>query len=72
MLTISEAAIRLHHLDPTLLTTLAPDFDWSGARGIGNVLRHRYDAIDTSVIAEVLTARLPQLRVVCEAALSSK
>ncbi|MBY0421942.1 MAG: DUF86 domain-containing protein, partial [Parvularculaceae bacterium] len=70
LLIISEAAIRLHR-DSTFPLQFAPDFDWAGARGIGNVLRHRYDAIDPAIIIGVLTVQLPLLDVVCEVALAS-
>ncbi len=52
LLIISEAAIRLHKLDPLLLKRLAPTIDWPGVRGVGNFIRHRYDDLDGAIIAE--------------------
>lgn len=69
LLVISEAAIRLHHIDPAVALTLAPDIDWPGIRGIGNFIRHKYDDLDASVIADVLSNRLGTLRVAAEHAL---
>ena len=65
LLVISEAAIRLHRKDPALLSTLAPEIDWAGVRGMGNVLRHRYDGIDPTVIATVLDEQLEQIESAC-------
>lgn len=62
LLIISEAAIRLDKLDPSLAAGQAPGIDWPGVRGMGNVLRHRYDMIDEALILDVLTQRLPRLR----------
>jgi len=68
LLVISEAAVRLHKLDPAIASRLAPETDWSGIRGIGNFLRHRYDDLDTGVILDVLQKRLGPLRAACERA----
>jgi uncharacterized protein with HEPN domain len=35
LLIISEAAIRLHRLEPELTSAVAPEIDWPGVRGIG-------------------------------------
>ncbi len=69
LLIISEAAIRLHQIDPAAALTLAPDIDWPGIRGIGNFIRHKYDDLDASVIADVLSNRLEPLRAAAEHAL---
>jgi uncharacterized protein with HEPN domain len=69
LLILSEAAIRLDKLDPTLAGKLAPEVDWPGVRGIGNFLRHKYDDLDAQIIADVLTGRLTQLRSACQHAL---
>jgi uncharacterized protein with HEPN domain len=70
ILTISEAAIRLHKLDPSAAPTLAPEIDWSGMRGMGNFIRHKYDDLDAGIIADVLQNRLDELQAAAKAALS--
>ena len=69
LLVISEAAIRLHKTDPAAGPTLAPDVDWPGIRGIGNFIRHKYDDLDASVLADVLSNRLDPLRIAVDSAL---
>lgn len=61
ILVLSEAAVRLHKLDPDAASRLAPDIDWPGIRGMGNLIRHKYDDLDTQTIVDVLTNRLDQL-----------
>jgi uncharacterized protein with HEPN domain len=68
-LIISEAAIRLHKLDPSA-QELAPQIDWSGVRGIGNFIRHKYDDLEAGIIADVLKNRLDELRAAAAAVLS--
>jgi uncharacterized protein with HEPN domain len=63
LLVVSEAAIRLHKLAPEAESTLTPEVDWPGVRGIGNFIRHKYDDLDVTVIADVLRHRLGGLRV---------
>jgi uncharacterized protein with HEPN domain len=41
LLVVSEAAIRIDLADKTYASIHAPEIDWRGVRGIGNVLRHR-------------------------------
>jgi uncharacterized protein with HEPN domain len=67
LLIISEAAIRL---DPTTAPRLAPSVDWSGIRGIGNFIRHKYDDLDTSILIDVISNRLTELRQACLRALA--
>lgn len=62
LLVISEAAIRLDQHDNGLAEQLAPEIDWAGVRGIGNVLRHRYDDIDFETVASAVRERLDPLR----------
>ena len=69
LLTISEAAIRLHKLDPDAAPRLAPSIDWAGIRGIGNFIRHKYDDLDTQVIIDVLAGRLDELDAAAETAI---
>jgi uncharacterized protein with HEPN domain len=68
LLVISEAAIRLHRLDTTATDRLAPDLDWSGIRAIGNILRHKYDDIDTAILINVIRNRLTELKAACDTA----
>jgi|SRR6185437_7825418 uncharacterized protein with HEPN domain len=68
LLVISEAAVRLHKLDPAAAPRLAPDTDWQGIRGIGNFLRHSYDDLDTAIILDVVEKRLGPLRTACNSA----
>lgn len=68
LLMISEAAIRLGKLDPSM--KIAPGIDWPGVRGIGNFIRHKYDDLDGAVIADVLRNRLGPLKSVARQALS--
>jgi uncharacterized protein with HEPN domain len=70
ILIISEAAIRLDKLDPNITAAYAPEIDWPGIRGVGNFIRHKYDDLDTQVIADVLTNRLDALRAACEQAIA--
>jgi uncharacterized protein with HEPN domain len=70
LLIISEAAIRLDRLDPTAAPRLAPSVDWSGIRGIGNFIRHKYDDLDTSILIDVISNRLTELRQACLHALA--
>jgi uncharacterized protein with HEPN domain len=69
ILVLSEAPIRLDNIDPALAPGLAPGIDWSGIRGIGNFIRHKYDDLDTPLIADVLVNRLVELRLACESGL---
>lgn len=71
LLIMSEAAIRLHHMDHDLAAKLAPEVDWAGVRGMGNVLRHRYDDMDLDIIIDVLSGKLTALRMACEKALQA-
>ncbi|MEX2494824.1 MAG: HepT-like ribonuclease domain-containing protein [Woeseia sp.] len=70
-LVISEAAIRLEKLEPDLAGKLAPEIDWPGIRGIGNFIRHKYDDLDSAVIADVLCGRLDELREAAQRALTA-
>ena len=70
LLVISEAAVRLHKLAPEMASTLAPEIDWPGIRGIGNFIRHKYDDLDATVIADVLRHRLDGLHAAAKLALT--
>lgn len=55
---ISEAAYRLGpHLDD-----LYPDAPWKDARGIGNVLRHKYHAVIDDLVWTSVVEDVPRLR----------
>jgi uncharacterized protein with HEPN domain len=69
LLIISEAATRLHKLEPEAAPKLAPDIDWPGIRGIGNFIRPKYDDLDSRIVADVLQNRLSVLRSAVIAAL---
>ncbi len=64
LLIISEAAIRLDKLDPTITPRLAPEIVWPGVRGIGNFIRHKYDDLDSQIIVDALNNRLGALKAV--------
>ena len=64
---ISEASRHL----PAALKEQHPLIPWNAVAGIGNRLRHGYDAIDDAVMWEVVTLELPALRTVVEAMLRS-
>lgn len=68
LLVISEAAIRMHKVDPAAAARLAPEVDWAGVRGIGNFIRHKYDDLDAVIIADVIGEKLDSLRAACAAA----
>lgn len=61
LIRVSEAAVRIDGVERGIAERLAPGVDWRGVRGIGNVIRHRYDKIDPEVIAGVLTGLLDGL-----------
>lgn len=58
---ISEAAVKLGGLAPEM----APEMPWADIRGIGNHLRHGYDAISADRIWLTLRGDLPELRAAC-------
>ncbi|MGX6647593.1 HepT-like ribonuclease domain-containing protein [Maricaulaceae bacterium MS644] len=61
LLIISEAAVKLG----AGAESQAPEIDWRGVRGIGNVLRHGYDQIDIETLSLVVTRELPALKAAC-------
>jgi uncharacterized protein with HEPN domain len=63
---ICEAAIRLKAHERVAkqapaLERLYPDVDWDAVRGLGNVLRHRYDTIDDEQIWYAISEKLTPL-----------
>ncbi len=57
ILIISEAAKAL----PAELTARYPDIEWHAVRGIGNILRHEYERVETEVLWRIVTQSLPKL-----------
>ena len=55
---ISEAAQKLGNY----LDALYPDTPWKSARGIGNILRHKYDEVADILIWTAIEKELPRLR----------
>jgi uncharacterized protein with HEPN domain len=55
---ISEAAQKLG----SRLDALYPDAPWKAARGIGNILRHKYDEVTDDLVWEAIENDLPRLR----------
>ncbi|MCX6595283.1 MAG: DUF86 domain-containing protein [Acidobacteria bacterium] len=58
LLTISEAAIRLGQE----AQRLCPGPPWGEIRGIGNWLRHQYDAVELPVLWKTVRDDLPPLK----------
>lgn len=58
---ISEAAIKLGPEAESLI----PSISWRDVRGIGNHLRHGYDAVNPARIWQTITEDLPLLRALC-------
>ena len=65
---ISEAAIRLGDRAPVL----CPGIPWHNVRGMGNWLRHQYDAIDLELIWLTVTDKIPALKAAVVRALGSQ
>jgi uncharacterized protein with HEPN domain len=61
---ISEAATKLGELAPTLV----PAQPWPAIRGLGNRLRHEYDAIREDRLWDIVQLDLPPLCAACELA----
>lgn len=58
---ISEAAQKLG----SYLDDLYPDAPWKATRGIGNILRHKYDELTDDLIWSAIGTHLPALRRAC-------
>lgn len=69
-LIVSEASIRIERWHPGELTRRAPEIDWRGVRGFGNVIRHRYDDMDKMFVAKAIQEDLPPLQATCRRLLS--
>ncbi len=55
---ISEAAIRLKSDGEAL----CPEIDWTGLRGMGNVLRHGYHKVEDEIVWNSVKIDLPKLK----------
>jgi uncharacterized protein with HEPN domain len=64
---ITEAALKLD----TQAETYAPGPTWKDIRGLGNILRHGYDAINLDTIWQIVTEHLPMLAAACREALTT-
>ncbi|MBE7203987.1 MAG: DUF86 domain-containing protein [Parafilimonas terrae] len=62
VLIISEAVKAV----PGEMTDRYPGPPWADIRGIGNILRHEYYAVDPLVLWNILTTHLPALALVVE------
>lgn len=65
---ISEAAKKV---GPSI-EQYQPQVPWRGIRGLGNVLRHEYDAVDDLTIEAIIERELAQLRQACVAELARR
>lgn len=61
LLQIGEAIKRM----PFIITDDHPEVDWSGAARLRDVIAHRYDAIDVSMIWKVIAEDIPILQSQC-------
>lgn len=64
---ISEAAKKLG----AVIEGRQPQVSWRGIRGLGNVLRHQYDAVDDSTIERIIERELGPLREACVSELAA-
>lgn len=58
---ISEAAKKLG----SAVEEAQPNIPWRNIRGLGNVLRHEYDAVDDVAIKHIIEQELGPLRQAC-------
>ena len=63
LMIISEASRAI----PEHLKDRHPQIRWSGVRDIGNVLRHQYASLSTTLLWNVVKDELPGLKVALEA-----
>jgi uncharacterized protein with HEPN domain len=62
ILIIAEAAKAL----PDALTDRYPEIEWQALNGMANILRHKYQRVETEVLWRVVTESLPRLKPVIE------
>ena len=55
---ISEAAYKLR----SYLDDIYPDTPWKNARGVGNILQHKYDQVTEDLIWASIEEDIPRLR----------
>jgi len=55
---ISEAAYKLG----SYLDDIYPDAPWKNARGVGNILQHKYDQVTEDLIWASIEEDIPRLR----------
>jgi uncharacterized protein with HEPN domain len=67
LLIIAEAATKLGSQAPEL----APETPWDEVRGVGNYIRHNYDALNDQMLFETVRDDLEPLRAACERALQA-
>ncbi len=67
LLIIAEAATKLG----ALTQDMAPEIPWDEVRGIGNYIRHNYDALNDQMLFETVREDLRPLRAACERALGT-
>lgn len=60
---IAEAMVKIGE---ARMREIAPDTPLPAVRGLGNVLRHEYDRVDTRLVYALVVDRLPGLRAACE------
>jgi uncharacterized protein with HEPN domain len=65
---ISEAATRLGEQAPAF----CPGIPWHNVRGMGNWLRHQYDAVDVEIIWLTVTDKMPALKTAVTVALDQQ
>ena len=68
LLLISEAAVRLGDQGPAL----CPGLPWENIRGLGNWLRHQYDAVDAEATWRTVVNDLPSLQAAVISALAKR
>jgi uncharacterized protein with HEPN domain len=67
LMRLTEAAIRI---SDERMARIAPDLAFHQVRGLGSMLRHKYDALDLKRLWRTVTEALPPLRTACLGALS--
>ena len=66
---ITEAVVKIGE---NRMREIAPSLPVHAIRGLGNILRHEYDAIDHGLVWHTITDRLPNLRTDCLTALEAR
>jgi len=62
---VSEASRRL----PDEIKDRHPDIPWKQIAGIGNILRHEYDAVSPRILLDIAHNDLESLEIMCKAEL---